>query len=835
MKPSLFEQGETLLKIEEFYSKVFTTEKIILKEAKRMLTLFSSLSSETKKKLGMENYYDFISLADQFFKFYKEKNSSLAEEYNHLEEWQIERVGKFQMMKREYETYLKDRDFIPSDWIKSSENLDLSFIKNFKKLIVIDQISFSKLEIEALKKISNFCKIEIVLQCQEGDFDEENFRLKKLTLPPKDKRDISIFRTNDEIEDGINLLLEFQKENSEKNNDVYSPDPKDSMLSKLLPKYFQNSILKTLDSTELYNFLKGLYELLATSQPELKKALSLATLEKFLASKGFCGNYGVGEEDIKMFYEMLRDDFKYFNPDTLELFNFKNYRDSNLATILLNIYGDISAISNFREVDHFIGFIKNNIHIEGIIEENFIDLMDKFFEALELAKSSEELYGEKGLKYLFPDNPALGIFNLIIKYMNNIELKEIEKEDFQPAALIKPLALAKENQNRITYFIGITDAVLPGKSNNNSFFTEEQKERNGLPTLEEEKLIMKYRFFQGVFSSRKAKIFFTANENKGIKISPFLEELIISYDLQIGTPPANSEISFKIIENSLTSQRLSLSPMEDTVFLPKENSDFSDGKIGIGAYGYDNLESCFFRFYLENIISLSPISEAYERNITAKFLGTYVHNALETIARNRYLTILKNNDFSLDREYVENVLLETFRDNRFKIPLHLDIYFKEILIENIIDNILNFYLTLEKKYSDKKINRFQAEKSSNERTPIFKDKIEITLNGRVDLLIEGEEFKTIIDYKTGKKNDKQLDFYSIMMYGSEAAAEKSIFNVLSGKTDWYACEKPALTREELLATLKKFTDSQSYTLAEKKSECIYCIFENICRRELYDE
>ncbi|MGL4969298.1 MAG: PD-(D/E)XK nuclease family protein, partial [Fusobacteriaceae bacterium] len=55
-KISLFGKPQEVCTIDEFYGKIFLTDRVILKEAKRMLTLFSSLNREEKKKLGMENY-----------------------------------------------------------------------------------------------------------------------------------------------------------------------------------------------------------------------------------------------------------------------------------------------------------------------------------------------------------------------------------------------------------------------------------------------------------------------------------------------------------------------------------------------------------------------------------------------------------------------------------------------------------------------------------------------------------------------------------------------------------------------------------------------------------
>ncbi|MGL6100893.1 MAG: PD-(D/E)XK nuclease family protein, partial [Fusobacteriaceae bacterium] len=197
-----------------------------------------------------------------------------------------------------------------------------------------------------------------------------------------------------------------------------------------------------------------------------------------------------------------------------------------------------------------------------------------------------------------------------------------------------------------------------------------------------------------------------------------------------------------------------------------------------------------------------------------------------------YIDIKERGDFSMSYDFIRENLLSNFRENRYKIPIHLDSYFKEILIENIVVNISEFYRLLEFKYSNIKIDRFQPEKSGTDRKPFFSGAIDVYLSGRVDLLIESGLGNCIIDYKTGKKNDRQLDFYAIMLYGSQEKAEKGIFNVISGKTEWYDEEKRVLTTDEMRDTVKNFVSDKTYQLAEKTSVCTYCSYINICRKEL---
>lgn len=821
-KISLFEKPQEVVTIDEFYGKIFLTERVILKEAKRMLTLFTSLDREIKKRLGMENYYDFITLADQFFKFFRQSKENLISDYSSLENWQKERVEKFTLLKEQYDKFLEKENFIPSDWIKCLENLSLEYIQSFKKIIFVDQVEFTPLEQEAIKRIARIVPVEIVLQCEEGDFDQESFRLKNITMALRERINCTAILSDDELDEGILLLEQFDGEGG---NDIFTPNLEKNLLAEKFPKYFRTTSLGTLDNSDIYTFLKGLYELLVTSEPRLKGALSLETLEKYITERGFQVNYEISSENIEEFYSLLRNDFKYYTPEIVETDSYKKYLEYGITDILNRIYGDISILDKMEKVVEFEEFFRENIKIMEIIEPEYKDILEKFFEALELAQSSENLYGKKGLKNLFSEDLSKNIFNLILKYMNNIEISQIEIEENSSLAVVKSMNLAKERRDRKIYFTDLTAENLPGNSSGDLFFTEEQRKQLGIVTGEQEKLVKKYRFFQSIFSCKEAVLFCRKNS----RLSPFLEEFMIHYSLKLKDRKESS--SREIIENSLAGRAFYSSQLKEDGELSKNREDYPLG-IHLGAYSYTNIDSCPYRFYLENLRNLSSVSESYEKNMSSKFLGLFVHETLEKIARKKYKDITDRGDFSLTHDFIRENLIQSFRDNRYKIPLHLDSYFQEVLIENIVGNISDFYRILEEKYFGMRIERFQPEKSGTDRKPFIAGESPIYLGGRVDLLIESQGGNCIIDYKTGSKNDKQLDFYSIMLYGSEEASEKGIFNVISGKTEWYDSQKKALTAEDMREGLENFLNENYYRLAEKKSICTYCAYINICRREL---
>ena len=101
------------------------------------------------------------------------------------------------------------------------------------------------------------------------------------------------------------------------------------------------------------------------------------------------------------------------------------------------------------------------------------------------------------------------------------------------------------------FFMDITVDILPGNIGDNLIFTEKQRKDMGMVSREEKREIKKYRFFQAVFSNINAVIFTKKNEDKGIDISPFLDELSIKYDLEIRKAPVDLNGSIEALKNAV--------------------------------------------------------------------------------------------------------------------------------------------------------------------------------------------------------------------------------------------------------------------------------------------
>jgi adenylate kinase family enzyme len=837
---NILQTQETFITFKDFQNIIFSTDKVIIRESKRILSLYSSLTTSLINDLNIENYYDFIDIGDEFFRYYTLKNTYLFDSLISLEPWQKNKIALFTKMKIGYDQYLLKNNLIPEDWIKNYSALNFESLSKYKKIIFVDIPYFTPLEKRVLRTLEKTHDIEFLLQCPPQDFDEENLELFQVSFDTSKKNSkIELFEAKEDIEILVNMINFLKNENNHNlGNDIFLPDIKNCNFHKLFPKYFTSNQLDILNDTNIFNFFKGQQELLSSLELSLKGSpLSLLILKKHIENKGFIINYNLTEEDILSFYTLLNQEYKYFSSELSKDNFFLSHCKNNFFDKLLKIHSDLLEISEFKSVKEFIVFFKDKINLFDILEKKYSDIGEKLLEAFSLAISSEFLNGENTLTDIFKTNVSSNIYRLIIKYLENIELSTQQINNLV-SSVIKPLELAKENQTRDIFFINFDSNSLPKNENFFSFLTEKQKRDNNILTRDKSQLLEKYRFLQAVSTCNSCKIFYVKNSTQDI--SPFLNELVSAFKLQLSPLPIESEECLIFLKVALKSNEIN--DFKKFPLINKENhtkdfltfniNEFKDKSLKIGAYDFKTLTECPFKFFLDKVSTLSYMERSISSGFTPRFLGIFAHALLENLTKKTYKRIVLSNDFSITNKEIQDELDHLFNLNRYKISTYLDNFFKEIFFPIFVENIKFFYSTLEKRFDNIKIKNFFSEKNGSLtiKIPLENDSFNFILSGRVDLLIETEKGNYIIDHKTGSNNDLQLDFYSIMLFGDETNTQKEIFNLMKGEL--ILSEKIFLTKDSLKEILNNFIVDKKYNLSEKNSSCTYCHYHEICKKEI---
>lgn len=832
------------LTIEEFQKKIFQTSKMVLTEAKRPLTLYRIFDNQIKEKLGIENYYDIIDFADLFFKYYRELNLNLVKEPINLQEWQKESIERYEILKDRYDEFLEENEFIPSDWVENMDNFTIDEISDFKEILFVDIPYFTPLMRETIKKLSINYKIEIMVQIPENDYNEELLKVDKVSLV-KDKKDINIkiYENPDEMSEILNLICGIKTRDNKIKKELFSPLPERNNYHKILPKYFITQQLHILEDTNLYKFMSLENNLLLSKEPRKRYGIPCEELRLAIDNDIFQKVYGIDEDVFEGFKRIFEQEYAYLDLEVFESLELEYFFPEEKDKVILRkaeevfrkIYLTLKEIESYTTVSEFVEHIKN-LGFENFRENRYVDIIEKFYEAVDNIKSSEKLCGKNGFKALFQRDLGVNLYTLLIKYMEGIEIKEVERDLDEAIAIVKNMSDVRLNNygagNFITYFIDIDTSSLPGNLKDSLNFTENQRIENSFMTFEEKKTIIKYRFIQGLFNSKRSVIFTKQNSNKDIDRSIFLDEVMIEYDLCVEQNNflSNEEISTMLYDSLHYEDNIICEEKDKkNLELKKSLTDFDDNKLVLGAYDIINLKDCEYKFYLDKLSKIAPEDKA-SYGTSLRLLGIIVHKIFEKVSNEMYMKIKNHGDFNVDDEYLSGVINYILRENNMKIPTYLDLYFKEVLFPKIKSNVVDFYYKIEKEIGGKAIKLFWGEKGRTEKFDFPNENLDIFVTGRADLVMETTEgTKYIIDYKTGGRRVEQLDIYSIIMYGDESSAKKIIYNAITG--EYENIEKIQITKDGLIELFNDFIERKVYARATKKGSCTNCTYKNICRRE----
>lgn len=843
MRWNFFNDQPTLLTFNELKEQIFYTDKVILKEAKRILAFYTSIPKDIKEELGIKSYYDVIDFANDFFDYYREIKINKVDKIENIQNWQEKYFLHFEKIKESFDKLLEKYNYIPSDWIEDLQYYKKDFFGRFNKIIFVDIVEFEKVYRDIIVDLGEEKEVEIALQMEKCSFDEENLKFKETILPETSPSNIFIYQSKDELEESMSLIY-LLKEKAKK-GEFYSPAPENSEFFNLFPFYFGKSQAVTMNDTKLYAFLNVQLNLLLNMEERLWETYNLLEFEKAFENRAFKEYYSLTEEDIRLIKKISSNFYQYISLDILHS-NEVQYlisEDIGFTKKLEKIFKDFSSILKLKSVDELYNYFKNEISLDKFIQKEYGDVFEKFFEIFGIMKENENMSIHKSFKSYFDGNLGIALLKLTIQYMKDIAVTSNEKVDSERVIIknIESALYANETKHlfrdqgrfsKTNFFIDITSDLMPGNIKDNLIFTEKQRKELSLTTKEEKREIKKYRFFQMIFTNRNSVIFTKKNEDKGIDISPFIDELCIKYDLKINSAPIELNKSIEILKKSIPSSVIGNLEFKKGEF-SKEESDFKDNRLNIGAYDYDNLVKCPLKFYFQKLAQLIPEKDSEVDYLNKQFLGTMVHKILENIVRDIWKDVLSKGIYEIDREIIVEAINREIKNNRSKILVQMDIYLQEILIPLLSENIEIFFKKLALKYRNINIRRFQGEKDAGKNTPFIQDKIDVYLRGKADLVIESDMGNEIIDYKTGGAQEAQLDYYSIILFGDETKAEKTIFNVIKG--DMKAPDKVELTKEGLKENILEFLDNPFYIRNEKKNICENnghsCEYINICGKK----
>ncbi|MEZ4778031.1 MAG: PD-(D/E)XK nuclease family protein [Flavobacteriaceae bacterium] len=457
------------------------------------------------------------------------------------------------------------------------------------------------------------------------------------------------------------------------------------------------------------------------------------------------------------------------NPETILAY----IKEQNITYIS---YKDLQPIVTGKNERLLALLFKNHTKNVSEILNNFQLIIQKlqtsnqlsFFENLILSKLKaiflrlEILYQ----KYPFIEDPLSlkSIYEQIIA-SETLDIEGNPDEGLQIMGILETRVLDFEN----IILLSANEGTLPSGKTHSSFITHDLKIQFGLPLTPEKDAVYAYHFYHLLFRAKKGTFIYNSHANglnSGEK-SRFLMQLeiekrkkdILIQEVQVSHIVSESKLQKEVKKTSQILDKLK--DMAKQGFSPSALLSFIRNPMD---------------FYFERILGINE-ADTLEETVAYNTLGTIVHQALE----NLYKPFL-NSELSIEilRDCKKRIPSEVIQ--QFKTHYKLGDFSKgkNLIIFEVakkyVENLINYDSHCLKEGHSIKIIALEEKLKT---TVVFPEiEFPITIKGTVDRVDLFNNQLRIIDYKTGRVEQKELDVIDWELLGEDYKFSKA-FQVLT--------------------------------------------------------
>lgn len=389
-----------------------------------------------------------------------------------------------------------------------------------------------------------------------------------------------------------------------------------------------------------------------------------------------------------------------------------------------------SAARALENLIQLLKLLKNNT--QNILEKEFL------FKNLTILQKLKQLNTETG-------------FLKDIKTLHQFyrQLIKTEKLSFQGEPL-SGLQLMGMLETRVLDFETViltstNEGILPSGKSDSSFIPFDVKKEVGLPTYQERDAIFSYHFYRLIQRAKNVYLLYnTENDHYGSgEQSRFITELEIN---------KTEDIEKKVVSSRVTSQKIALKQIAKSQTIIDRLNELA--YKGLSPTSLTNYINNPIGFYQQKILGIKEVEEA-EETIAANTLGTIIHKALEAFY-NPYIGIFLKKEHILSmKKQIENEVKKWF----VEIYKNGDISSgKNLLIYNIAKQFISNFLDQELRLLNqgKQLKILALEYDLETEIKIDGLQQPVKLIGLADRIDELDRTIRIIDYKTGKVEQKDL-------------------------------------------------------------------------------
>ncbi len=494
----------------------------------------------------------------------------------------------------------------------------------------------------------------------------------------------------------------------------------------------------------------------------------------FTIQKKGTGNYYHKEVISILSHQFIKPLFLFEAIDTASTI-IENIQKNNL------VYLSISDIKKHNKTHHeLIDLLFSNWNDDAQKAiSNCFKIISKLKDNLSEEKDSNTL----SLEYLFRFNT---LFNELFRlnegfsHINDIsalygiykELLSSETLDFQGEPLLG-LQIMGMLESRVLDFetviiSSVNEGILPSGKSNNSFIPFDVKIENDLPTYKEKDAVYTYHFYRLLQRAKNIYILYNteADTLTGGEKSRFINQLELE---------GIHDIKHKIITPKVPGLKVGLKSLKKTESVIEQLKAIA--KKGFSPSSITNYIRNPMDFYYQRLLNIKDIEDV-EETVAANTMGTVVHNTLEKLYTpyiGSFLSIegLKAMKAEIDATttYFFN---KEYKDGDMTKGKNL------IVFEIAKRYVLNFInLEIDDLKQGNTIKIVALEEENKITLPISELDFEVSIKGTVDRIDEYNGITRIIDYKTGKVSQNQVEIVDWKDIATDYKKYSKSFQVLT--------------------------------------------------------
>ncbi|HPI71968.1 MAG TPA: hypothetical protein PK843_07745 [bacterium] len=816
------------LEREEFKERCFPTTHPLLREEKRTLAFYASLSDEMRETFRIRNFFHSAELADHFFSFWEEcQEAMLAEPLDfdrlqasglEVQDWQRELYRNLVELKEAYRRFIEKNNFQDRLFCRQPECIDLKGLAAYDRFVFINLPDCTRLEKCIFSRLAEADKAVVLYHLSEraGRLSPETAE-KPLSFQDVQEAAVERLYFYECKSDFSMMAAASQLASRHPGCIIVESRPSRNPYYRFFSlKKLGLRLLQPFPQTTIYRFLARLLEILQSVKPDQTDAhrllAPLPVLLDALMDADFCryvrpSDYPdpeqFAEQAVRVVYDLLEQDYRYVDLHG-DFFSLQDSLVQRARPFLQPLLFLVQRALGLQTMQGLIEWIdaEDGVRIREIIsedEKNHSDILDVFYSSL------ADFYTLSSLDFLADwqevfapehrsDRTAVsrGWLRLLLEYLNGKRIHFSTAVPAVPQVQVLSLADTRNQTYERVILLNLVEGVLPSAPVTPFLFNDHQRKELGLTTHEQVRMREKKAFAALIFTTPEVHLLARKNTENNVEVSSFMEELALHFhSREMHMTRVEEAWHRRVYAGLLPEQAMQAAPPSTALppsffTLPVDRrQDFADRTIDLSFYDYFTCREQPFLFCIRHLLHIEPRPKEFDNDFSPPFIGKIAHAVMNLIWRfyleETFATADPDKWMGLADAYLERAFHHWMREkpeNRYKIPQnHSLIYFNEIYRPILISGIRSFFNFLDARLhlpmNQTKIFPEGEFSSSAEKEGVTlttwqerDGEWRIKIKGRADLRLETDDppRRYIFDYKTGSIHREQLLFYELLYY-----------------------------------------------------------------------